>query len=137
MLRELLREPTASDPEQKFRSLLQGILTNYRFRALTNAEFAKAVEYRMTPAMDLEGSRSMKWFFDEWVEGTGIPHYKVEFQVKPQGREFRVSGTLEQADVPDTFTARVPLYAARTPGKPVFIGAVVTTGRDFLPASMT
>src|SRR5256886_3361169 len=33
----------------------------------------------MTPAMALEGGRSMDWFFDEWVRGTGIPHYRVEF----------------------------------------------------------
>ena len=33
----------------------------------------------MTPAMDLEGGRSMEWFFEQWVRGTGIPHYRVEF----------------------------------------------------------
>jgi hypothetical protein len=130
MLREMLREPSASDPDQQFRALLEDILKTYRFRAFTNSDFEKSVEKHMTRGMDLEGTRSMKWFFDDWVYGTGIPRYKVEYQVKAHGQEFEVRGIIEQADVPDTFTASVPLYATHAPGKSEFIGAVVTTGPE-------
>ena len=39
----------------------------------------------MTPAMDLEGTHSMAWFFDEWVRGTGIPQYSVDLKTAPDG----------------------------------------------------
>jgi aminopeptidase N len=77
--------------------------------------------------MDLEGGRSMSWFFDQWVRGTGIPHYKVEFTAKRSGEQFVVKGVLNQDGVPPEFLARVPLFAAAG-GKQVFLGHVTTTG---------
>ena len=84
----------------------------------------------MTAYMDLEGNHSMRWFFDEWVRGTGIPHYKMEFQVKPRGQEFVVTGRLEQHGVDEAFVAAVPLYGLRPPGKRERLGVVVTTGPE-------
>lgn len=130
MLHEMLKDPTAPDPDARFRELLKGILSEHRFAALSTADFQRAVEQRMTPAMDLEGTRSMNWFFDEWVRGTGIPRYSVEFQVKPRGREFLVAGRLTQSGVDDVFTASVPLYAGRAGGKVERLGAVVTSGPE-------
>jgi len=130
MIHEMLRDPAAKDPDARFRSLLRGILEEYRFRPLSTADFQRAVEKRMTPSMDLEGSRKMEWFFDEWVRATGIPHYKVEFQVKPHGDEFVVSGKLLQSGVEDIFTAPVPLYVARSGGKPALLGIVATAGPE-------
>lgn len=130
MLREMLVNPAAKDPDARFRELLQSILAEHRFRALSMAEFQRAMERQMTPAMDLEGAHSMDWFIDQWVRGTGIPHYAVQFQVKPRGKEFLVTGILEQGGVEDIFTAPVPLYAARPAGKPERLGAVVSTGPE-------
>ena len=84
----------------------------------------------MTPSMDLEGGHSMNWFFEEWVKATGIPHYRVQFEAKPHGKEFLVTGKLEQDAVDDVFTAPVPLYAVRSGEKPEHLGVVVTTGPE-------
>jgi Peptidase family M1 domain len=130
MLREMLLRPAAKDPDGRFREFLQSILAEHRFHALSTAEFQRGVEQQMTPAMDLEGTHTMDWFFDQWVRGTGIPHYAVRFQVKPRGKEFMVTGTLEQSGVEDIFTAPVPLYAARQTGKPERLGVVVSTGPE-------
>ena len=130
MLREMMREPAAKDPDARFREMLQSILADYHFRPLTTGEFQREVERRMTTTMDLEGNHSMEWFFGEWVRGTGIPHYKVEFQVKPRGQEFVVTGKLEQTGVDDAFTAAVPLYGVRPPGRRERLGTVVTTGPE-------
>lgn len=130
MLREMMRDGSAKDPDARFRELLHFILTDYRFETISTAEFQRAVEKYMTPAMDLEGGHSMNWFFGEWVHATGIPHYHVQFDVKPHGNEFVVSGKLEQTGVDDVFTAAVPLYATRTGEKPQKLGVVVTTGPD-------
>jgi len=130
MLREMLRDPSAKDPDEKFRMLLQSILTEHRFHTISTSQFERAVEQLMTPEMDLEGSHSMDWFFDEWVRGTGIPRYKVEFQVRPHGQEFLVTGKLLQTGVDDIFTAAVPLYGGKPGGKLERLGAVVTTGPE-------
>ncbi len=128
MLHEMLRDPSAKDPDVRFRAVLRAVLTKYRFQALTAEDFQREVERQMTPAMDLEGTHRMDWFFDEWVRETSIPHYTVKFEVKPHGNEFLVTGRLEQEEVDDQFTALVPLYAARPAMKPERLGVVVTTG---------
>jgi hypothetical protein len=130
MLHEMLRDPGASDPDARFRELLRAILTDYRFRALSTADFEREVEKRMTRAMDLESTHSMDWFFAQWVRGTGVPHYSVEYQVKPHGQEFLVTGKLLQAGVEDIFTAAVPLYGGKPGGKLERLGVVVTTGPE-------
>jgi len=130
MLHEMLRDPSSADPDARFRDLLHSVLTEHRFRALSTEDFERAVEQQMTPAMDLEGTHRMNWFFEQWVRGTGIPRYKVEFQVKPRGPEFLVTGKLVQRNVEGIFTASVPLYAAHTGGKPERLGNVVTTGSE-------
>lgn len=130
MLREMLRDPAAKDPDARFRELLRTILADYRFRPLSTTDFQREVEKKMTPAMDVEGTRKLDWFFDEWVRSTGIPRYKVEFQVKPRGADFAVSGKLIQTGVDDVFTAPVPLYAAHLGSKPAFLGTVVTAGPE-------
>lgn len=130
MLREMMRDPSAAAPDERFRDLLKGILSEHRFAPLSTADFRRAIEQRMTPAMDLEGTHSMDWFFDEWVRSTGIPRYSVEFQVKPHGEEFLVTGRLKQSGVDEVFTAPVPLYTGKPGGKMERLGVVVTNGTE-------
>jgi hypothetical protein len=130
MLHEMFRDPSAKDPDERFRTFLQTTLTDYRFRALSTSDFQHAVERRMTPSMDLEGDRTMNWFFDEWVRGTGIPHYSVQFQAKPNKDGFVITGKIDQSGVNDLFTEPVPLYAIRSGEKPELLGVVVTTGPE-------
>jgi hypothetical protein len=130
MLRELMRDPSAATPDERFRELLKGILSEHRFAPLSTADFRRAIEQRMTATMDMEGTRSMDWFFDEWVRSTGIPRYSVDFQVKPHGQEFLVTGRLKQSGVDEVFTAPVPLYFARPGGKTERLGVVVTNGTE-------
>jgi hypothetical protein len=130
MLREMLRDPNAKDPDARFRELLHAILAEHQFRPLSTADFQHAIEQHMTPAMDLEGTHRMNWFFDQWVRGTDLPRYTVKFEVKPHGNAFIVSGRLEQQGTEDVFTAPVPLYALRIGGKPERLGVVVTTGAE-------
>ena len=130
MLREMMRDPTAKDPDGRFRDLLRSVLTENRFHSLSTDDFERAIERRITPAMDLEGTHKIDWFFAQWVRETGIPHYKIEFQVKPHGQQFMVTGKLLQTRVEDEFTAPIPIYVARPAGKSERLGVVVTTGPE-------
>ena len=128
MLRVMLRDPRAKNPDARFAEMLRAVLSEYRFQSLSTAQFQKVVERYMTPSMDLEGGHSMDWFFEEWVRETGIPAYSVNYEVRPRGGRFEIEGMLEQNNVPDVFTESVPIYAAHAQGKLHFLGRVITTG---------
>jgi hypothetical protein len=136
MLRSLLRDPAAKEPDAKFHGLLKTLLQNYRHRALSTADLQREVEKIMPPAMALEGGRSLDWFFDQWVRDQGIPRYSVEFSVRPQGERFVVRGKLKQSGVPDVFVVPVPLYAAGLSGPPMYLGTIVT-GNPETPFTFT
>jgi hypothetical protein len=128
MIRMMLRNPAAKDPDERFVTLLRSLAESHQNGFLTTADLERALEKTMLPGMNLEGDRSMEWFFDEWVRATGIPHYKVEFTVQKSGEDYVVKGTLNQTDVPSTFLESVPLYAQNVMGKPELLGRVTTTG---------
>jgi len=130
MLREMLRQPGAKDPDARFVSLLRTISTKYAYRALSTDDLQHEVEAVMTPAMDLEGGRSMEWFFEQWVRGTGIPHYRVEFSTHHTDKGEVVRGKLFQTGVPRSFITSVPLYANNGSGHNVYLGAVVAAGPE-------
>jgi len=127
MLREMLRQPGARNPDARFSVLLQTLVTKYAYHALSTDELQHEVEAVMTPGMDLEGGRSMEWFFEEWVRGTGIPHYHVEFAAHHTEKGYQVRGKLFQTGVPRSFVASVPLYAGGA-GQGALLGTVVTVG---------
>ncbi len=130
MLREMLRQPGAKDPDAKFVALLRNLSSKYAYRALSTDDLQHEVEAVLTPAMDLEGGRSMEWFFEQWVRGTGIPHYRVEFSTHHTDKGEVVRGRLFQTGVPRSFIANVPIYANNGPGHPVYLGAVVAAGPE-------
>ncbi|HXW18596.1 MAG TPA: M1 family aminopeptidase, partial [Candidatus Acidoferrales bacterium] len=128
MLREMLRDPSAKMPDAKFEQALRSVLEDHRYQPMTTEDFQRGIEKRITPAMDLEGNHRLDWFFEEWVRETGIPHYSVEFQTRPRGQEFLITGKLKQDRVPEYFTESVPLYATHSGAKPTYLGTVTTTG---------
>ena len=135
MLREMLRQPARAgqpgtkNPDARFMALLQTLATKYAYRALSTADLQHEVEAVMTPAMDLEGSRSMEWFFEEWVRGTGIPHYRVEFTTHHTEKGLTIRGKLFQTGVPRSFLASVPLYASGA-GHGTYLGTVLASGPE-------
>ncbi len=129
MLREMLRQP-GPNPDARFHTLLHTLVTKYAYRSLSTQDLRREVEAVMTPAMDLEGGKSMEWFFEQWVKGTGIPHYRVEFSVHPGDSGYVTRGKLFQTGVPASFIVRVPLYAAGSAGHSVLLGTVVAAGPE-------
>jgi len=130
MIREMLRQPTAKDPDARFTALLHKLVTKYTRRALTTADLQQEVEAVMTPRMDLEGGHSMEWFFAEYVQATGIPHYKVEFTSRHTEKGFQVRGKLLQSGVSHSFIAPVPLYGSTSMGRTFYLGTVTATGEE-------
>jgi len=130
MLREMLREPNSKDPDSRFIALLHNLVARYSQNALSTEQLQKEVEAVMTPKMDLEGGRSMEWFFAEYVRGTGIPRYRVEFTSRRTDKGYLVRGKLYQSSVPRSFIAPVPLYIGSAVGHSVFLGTVIAAGEE-------
>jgi hypothetical protein len=130
MLREMLREPNSRDQDARFISLLHTLVVKYAQKPLSTEQLQKEVQAVMTPKMDLEGGRSMEWFFEEYVRGTGIPHYKVEFTARKTEKGYQVRGKLLQSGVPRSFIAPVPIYAGSSAGHPVLLGTLVAAGEE-------
>ena len=136
MLRQMLRspavagQPAAKNPDARFTALLQTIYSKYAGRAFSTADFQREVEAVMTKSMALEGGRSMDWFFEQWVRGTGVPHYSVEFSVHHSEKGYLVKGKLFQTGVPRSFIASVPLYAGGTIGHTSYLATVVAEGPE-------
>ncbi len=132
MLREMLRQPNSADPDARFTALLRSLVTKYAQVSLSTDQFQREVEAVMTPKMDLEGGHSMDWFFDQYVRGTGIPRYKVEFTTRRTEKGFQVRGKLLQFDVPRSFIAPVPLYINAGMGHSTYLGTVLAVGEETL-----
>jgi Peptidase family M1 domain len=129
MLREMLRQPGDRNPDARFTALLQTLVAKYAYRALSTDDLRHEVEAVMTPAMDLEGGHSMEWFFEEWVRGTGIPHYRVEFTAHHSEKGYEIRGKLFQTGVPRSFIASVPLYSGGL-GRGALLTKVVAAGPE-------
>jgi hypothetical protein len=129
MLREMLRQP-GPNPDARFISLFHTLIAKYSGRALTTADLQREVEAIMTPAMDLEGGHSMEWFFAQWVQGTGTPHYRVEFSTHKTATAYVIHGKLFQSSVPPSFIARVPIYATNLQGHATFLGTIVAAAPE-------
>ena len=126
MIREMLRQPGAKNPDARFQAFLQKLVTKYSFGALSTTDLQHELEAVMTPAMDIEGNRSMEWFMDGWVRGTGVPHYRVEYTTRRSEKGFVVKGKLRQTRVPRAFVAPVPLYSSNG----TLLGRVIAGGTE-------
>ncbi|HEY3566444.1 MAG TPA: M1 family aminopeptidase [Thermoanaerobaculia bacterium] len=100
MLRGMLRDQTGSD--QAFVDVLRDFIHTYRGQAPSTGDF-EAVLARHVPG-------DWSWFFDEWVNGMGIPTYRWSYDVAPgAGGQAVATLKVRQSDVPAGFRMSVPV----------------------------
>ena len=115
--------------DQRFKETMQDFVNTYRGKAATTEDFKAMVEKHMAPDMDAEGNHRMDWFFNEYVYGTALPSYKLDYSFDT-GREGAISMGLNvtQSGVNDQFRMIVPVYLELDDGKIVFLGRVRLVG---------
>jgi hypothetical protein len=102
MLRGMLRDQTGSD--QAFLDVLRDFIRTYQGKAPSTDDF-ETVLTRHVPG-------DWSWFFDEWVDGMGIPTYRWSYDLAASpDAEGKYVATLKvsQADVPAGFKMSVPV----------------------------
>lgn len=112
--------------DQAFLSLLREVCAKYRFNSISTEQFRElAAKYSQPKTADA----NFKAFFDTWVYGTGIPAVKLSYAL----HGLKLTGTLAQRDVPDDFSALVPVEVTTRSGKSVHW---LSTGSDPVPFTL-
>ena len=103
MLRTLMEDPKAPDPDARFIAMMQDYVSTYAGKNATTQDFKRIVEKHFGEPMD--------WFFNDWVYGTEIPQYDLNYELKNGDKgQTILSLSVTQSDVSDSFFMRVPLY---------------------------
>jgi aminopeptidase N len=86
MIYRMLRETIGKD---LFDRLLRTFLDQYRGKNASIDDFEKV-------ANQISG-QSLRYFFAQWVEGTGVPEFTVDYQIiRTRSGKFRTRGTVKQ-----------------------------------------
>src|SRR5206468_7415208 len=86
MVFRMLRETMGT---QKFNQLLKKFLDQFRNKNASIDDFE-----RLTSQV---AGKNMRYFFAQWVEGTGVPEFSVDYQIiRTRSAKFRTRGTVRQ-----------------------------------------
>ncbi|MEP6706334.1 MAG: M1 family aminopeptidase [Pyrinomonadaceae bacterium] len=85
----VLRMLRATLGPEKFNQLLRSFLEQYRGKSASIDDFE-----RLTTQV---AGRNMRYFFAQWVEGTGVPEFSADYQIiRTRAGKFRTRGTVKQ-----------------------------------------
>jgi aminopeptidase N len=86
MVFRMLRETIG---QEKFDQLLQSYIQTFRGKNASIDDFEKLTSQ--------VASENMRYFFAQWVEGTGVPEFSVDYQIiRTRAGKFRTRGTVKQ-----------------------------------------
>ena len=121
MVRMMLWDRKTAD--ENFKATMQDFVKTYSGKAATTEDFKAMIEKHMTPDMDLEGNHRLDWFFNEYVYGTALPTYKIDYKFDKDANgdvvfDFKVT----QSGVDDKFRMIVPIYLEMADGHTINLG---------------
>jgi hypothetical protein len=109
MLHQMMYDRQNGD--KAFIAMMQDFVKTHYNRNASTESFRQIVEKHMLPKMDLAGDKRMDWFFFQWVYGTEIPRYRLDYTLTPQeDGKCLLTGTVTQSDVSPGFRMLVPVY---------------------------
>jgi Peptidase family M1 domain len=135
MLRMMMYDNHTGD--QQFKELMQDFVNTYRGKPATTEDFKAIVEKHMTQQMDVDGNHKMDWFFDDYVYGTQLPSYKIDYKFDnaPNG-DVQFSFDLTQSNVDGKFKMLVPIYLELDNGHMYLLGRAHVTGSTTIKDSV-
>jgi Peptidase family M1 domain len=127
MIRMMMRNNRTGD--QRFKDTMHDFVSTYAGRSATTEDFKAMIEKHMTHDMDIEGNQKMNWFFNEYVYGTQLPAYKIDYSFDTGADGVVVfSFKVTQSKVNDDFRMPVPIYLELADGGMFFLGRARLTG---------
>ncbi len=131
MLRVMMQDPKGGD--DKFKEMMRDFIKTYSGKAASTEDFKSVVEKHMAPGMDLARNGKMDWFFDEWVNGTALPDYHLEYSFGDAPNGVLLNAKLTQSNVYDRFAMPVPIYLEFANGKVMRLGSANIVGNSTIP----
>jgi hypothetical protein len=135
MIRMLMYDAKTRD--DRFMAMMRDFVTSHRNQNVSTEDFKRVVEKHMTAEMDIAGTRTMDWFFNQYVYGTQIPRYKLDYQLASEGKETILKMRVTQSEVSPGFRMAVPVYLETEDNKLVKLGAVRILGNSFQDSTVT
>ena len=114
--------------DARFQAMMKDFVQTHFNKPVSTEDFKAIVEKHMTPEMNLTQNGKMDWYFNQWVYGTQVPAYKLEYNVSSDGT---LNGKVTQSGVSDDFVMLVPLYVDMGKGW-AKLGAARITGNSTL-----
>ena len=109
MLRMLMYDRQTGDKD--FIAMMHDYVTTNLHKNASTESFKAIVEKHMKPGLDLAHNGHMDWFFSEWVYGTEVPSYRLEYSLtREDGGKYLFAGRVTQSDVSNHFVMSVPVY---------------------------
>jgi Peptidase family M1 domain len=118
--------------DQQFKETMRDFVKTYAGRAASTEDFKAMVEKHMTAEMKAFGNGSMDWFFNEYVYGTALPAYHLDYaNFDPDANgDLVFSFKATQAGVNENFRMLVPIYFELADGHTIFIGRAQLVGNS-------
>ncbi len=126
MLRMMMADPTKPDADVRFELMMHDFCKTFDNKAASTEDFKVIAEKYMTAGMDLEHNHKLNWFFNQYVYGTGIPHYDFHYDVQSANGQWTLTGHLTRTGVSDTWMDMIPLFVEHD-GKQVRLGLINAT----------
>jgi len=112
MLRSQLSDPHNPDVDHLFKDTMRDYCKTFDNQPASTEDFKAIVERHMTRGMDLDGTRKMDWFFNQYVYGIGFPEYTFHATVEPAADgKTHIKGQFTRRGVPDDWKDVMPIYA--------------------------
>jgi hypothetical protein len=110
MLRMMMYENRGGG-DKNFREMMTDFISTYFNKDVSTEDFKRIVEKHMTPQMDIDKNGRMDWFFNEWVYGTEVPAYHMDYSISPTGDgKAIINAKITQSNVSKEFGMIVPVY---------------------------
>jgi len=112
MLRSQLSDPHNLDVDHLFKDTMRDYCKTFDNQPASTEDFKAIVERHMTRGMDLDGTRKMDWFFNQYVYGIGFPEYTFHSTVESTADgKSHIKGQFTRRGVPDDWKDVMPIYA--------------------------
>ncbi|MGO9094438.1 MAG: M1 family aminopeptidase [Bryobacteraceae bacterium] len=119
MLHYLMSDPATGD-DKPFYAMMSDFVRRHENRAATTESFAAVASehFARTPLARRFGLHDLDWFFRQWVYGTALPSYRLEYalEAQPDGTTL-LEGTLYQDEAPADWLMPLPLSIRFAKGK--------------------
>jgi aminopeptidase N len=112
-----------------FLAALREFGKRYAGSTATTGDFRKVLEEFLPANARFDGAPSLKWFFDEWVNGSSVPEIELkQIVLKRRGKETIASFVVRQQYCPESLVTSVPIFAELPGGRIVSLQRVFADG---------